>query len=217
MRDRPGGEAPPSPRPRAPRLRRVKSHQGTRRPVARALALEDGREPRSHAPSASPPSERSARLPSSRRRLRRSRGGALEGMGLELIVSFMVIAAGVGLLFAWLAYDEVQHLSGLTVREANGATGSFVTASTMPVKVWVEALDEHGTGLPGVSITLTGGGTGAEGATGGNGSVLLTFTPVGPAHSPYVQMSVAGAYSPPVSVGSSATETASTSFLVYLA
>lgn len=138
-------------------------------------------------------------------------------MGLELIVSFMVISAGVSLLFVWLAYDEAHHLSGLTVREANGAAGTFVTASTMPVKVWVEALDEHGTGLPGVSVTLAGGGTGAEGATGSNGSVLLTFDPTAPAHSPYVEMSVAGAYSPPVSVGTTATETASTSFLVYLA
>lgn len=138
-------------------------------------------------------------------------------MGLELVISIMIIGAGVTLLFFWLGYAQAHHLSAVSVTDSRGGGGGFLTESSTPIYVWVLASDEHGAGLPGVAVTLAGGGTGAIGTTGSNGSVELTFSPAPPTHSPYVDMTATGTYTPPASVGSTSTETATTSFVVYLA
>ncbi len=136
-------------------------------------------------------------------------------MGLELVVSLLIAAVGVSSMFLWLSYTESHHLSGIAVRSVNGKTTTLIIASSAEVEVWVSALDEHGSGLPGVSVTLTGSGTGAVGTTGTNGSVLLSFQPVPALHSPYASMSVSGSYTPPATIGEATPQTSSTSFVVY--
>ncbi len=151
-----------------------------------------------------------------RRKFAGHRRGALEGMGLEIIVSLVIVGGFAAGMYTYLSYSQGSNLGSVDAYvDQTGASSPCFFFLGKSQALTAFTMDQRGHPLSGVSVLVSGLGLSLSGSTVANGTAR--FGPIAPVLPPDASsgtLSVLAQYTATSLGGSPSAEQASTACTV---